>query len=202
MDVPSGFKNPSRSDLVCKLRKALYGLKQAPRLWHAKIDAFLIGELRFVSSPNDPCLYVRHSAQSIMLIALYVDDLLLAGNESGSIAWDQGGASEAVRDERLGRGACTLGSRSHTRPRQPPLYTFHKRSTLGLYLKGFACTTQSQCRRLWSLDSRASHGPIPKPCTGRNSFDRGGVLEIDISEMRSQDTCNTHVCKLSHSTHK
>ncbi len=27
------------------------------------------------------------------------------------------------------------------------------------------------------------------------------VLEIDISEMRSQDTCNTHVCKLSHSTH-
>ncbi len=27
------------------------------------------------------------------------------------------------------------------------------------------------------------------------------ILEIDISEMRSQDTCNTHVCKLSHSTH-
>ncbi len=27
------------------------------------------------------------------------------------------------------------------------------------------------------------------------------MLEIDISEMRSQDTCNTHVCKLSHSTH-
>ncbi len=27
------------------------------------------------------------------------------------------------------------------------------------------------------------------------------VLEIDISEMRSQDTCNMHVGKLSHSTH-
>ncbi len=27
MDVPAGFKDPSRSDLVCKLRKALYGLK-------------------------------------------------------------------------------------------------------------------------------------------------------------------------------
>ncbi len=27
------------------------------------------------------------------------------------------------------------------------------------------------------------------------------LLEIDISEMRSQDTCNTRVCKLSHSTH-
>ncbi len=70
MEVPAGFKDPSRSDILCKLRKALYGLKQAPRLWHAKIEAFNMGELRFVSSPNDPCLYVRHSAQSIMLIAL------------------------------------------------------------------------------------------------------------------------------------
>ncbi len=48
---------------------------------------------------------------------------------------------------------------------QTALYTFHKRSTISLYLKGLACTTQSQCRRLWSLDSRASHGPIPKPRT-------------------------------------
>ncbi len=38
------------------------------------------------SNTNDPCLYVRHSAQSIMLIALYVDDLLIAGKESRSIA--------------------------------------------------------------------------------------------------------------------
>ncbi len=36
MEVAAGFKDPSRSDIVCKLRKALYGLKQAPRLWHAK----------------------------------------------------------------------------------------------------------------------------------------------------------------------
>ncbi len=38
MEVPAGLKDPSRSDLVCKLRKALYGLKQALRLWHAKIE--------------------------------------------------------------------------------------------------------------------------------------------------------------------
>ncbi len=67
-----------------------YGLKQAPRLWHAKIDAFLIDELRFVSSPNDPCFIVCHTTQSIMLIALYADDLLIAGNNSTSIAWIKG----------------------------------------------------------------------------------------------------------------
>ncbi len=48
MEVPAGFKDPSRPNLVSKLLKALYGLKQAPRLWHAKIDAFLIGEIQTV----------------------------------------------------------------------------------------------------------------------------------------------------------
>ncbi len=67
MEVPGGFKDPSRPNLVCKLLKALYGLKQAPRLWHAKIDAFLIGELEFISSPNDPCLYVKHTAKALMI---------------------------------------------------------------------------------------------------------------------------------------
>jgi hypothetical protein len=34
MEVPAGFRDPNRSNLVCKLRKALYGLKQAPRQWY------------------------------------------------------------------------------------------------------------------------------------------------------------------------
>eukprot|EP00171_Calliarthron_tuberculosum_P021771 IDg21771t1 len=31
MEVPEGFKDPSKPNLVCKLKKALYGLRQAPR---------------------------------------------------------------------------------------------------------------------------------------------------------------------------
>ncbi len=37
---------------------------------------FSIKELDFVSSPNDPCLYVKHAAKALMLIAMYVVDLL------------------------------------------------------------------------------------------------------------------------------
>eukprot|EP00171_Calliarthron_tuberculosum_P000752 IDg752t1 len=85
METPDGFKDPKRPDLVCKLRKALYGLKQAPRQWYAKIHSFLVDELGFKSSPNDPCMYSRHSSSSIMLIALYVDDMLIAANSSASI---------------------------------------------------------------------------------------------------------------------
>ncbi len=36
MAVPEGFRNPTNSNLVCKLQKSLYGLKQSPRHWYAK----------------------------------------------------------------------------------------------------------------------------------------------------------------------
>jgi hypothetical protein len=70
MEVPYGFKDPKRPDLVCKLRKALYGLKKALRQWNAKNYKFLVDHLGFKSSPNDPCMYTRHTSSSIVLIVL------------------------------------------------------------------------------------------------------------------------------------
>ena len=61
-----------------------YGLKQSPRQWYAKMHMFLQG-LTFRSSQNDPCLYTRHSETGITIIALYVDDLLIAGNNLSEI---------------------------------------------------------------------------------------------------------------------
>ena len=85
MEQPEGCIDKHKSDYVCKLLKALYGLKQAHRQWHAKVDAFLIGELGFETSRSDPCLYIKPIGNTIMLIALYVDDLLLAGSDIGAI---------------------------------------------------------------------------------------------------------------------
>ncbi len=77
---------------MCKLLTVPYGLKRAPRLWHAKTDAFLIGELK-ISSPNDPYLYEKHSAKAIVLIALYVDELLIAENGTIVVVWIKGEVS-------------------------------------------------------------------------------------------------------------
>ena len=68
------------NDMVCKLRKALYGLKQAPRQWYAKINSFLVESLGYTNCSYEPCLYTKHSSEITSLIALYVDDLLIAGN--------------------------------------------------------------------------------------------------------------------------
>lgn len=80
MEVPAGFRDTNRPNLVCKLHKALYGLKQAPRQWFAKINSFLLEKLHFTSSSYEPCLYFKHSARGIFRIVLYVDDLLIASD--------------------------------------------------------------------------------------------------------------------------
>lgn len=84
-EVPEGLRDPKRPDLVRKLLKSLYGLKQAPRQRYAKIHAFLVNELGFISSQNDSCLNTLHKSSEIVIIVLYVDDLLIAGSKLESI---------------------------------------------------------------------------------------------------------------------
>ncbi len=79
-EIPPGFVESSNVGKVCLLHKALYGLKQAPRQWYAKINAYLVDELKFSSCSYEPCLYFRHRREDVTVIVLYVDDLLIAGD--------------------------------------------------------------------------------------------------------------------------
>lgn len=79
MDQPEGCNDGSGR--VCKLKKALYGLKQAPRIWYQTLSDFL-KTLGF--EPLDADMSVFHRED--MLIAVYVDDLLLAGPNMTAIS--------------------------------------------------------------------------------------------------------------------
>ena len=85
MKHPEGFIHyPS---LVCRLKKSLYGLKQAPRAWYAKMDNFLLS-LGFERCKYDPNVYLQHIGDSLQVIVLYVDDILITRsciNDIGSI---------------------------------------------------------------------------------------------------------------------
>ena len=79
MEQIPGYVDSHHPDWVCLLLRNLYGLKQAPRTWHLTIDPF-IKSLGFTANAGDPCLYQRWSDKKLFIIALHVDDMLLAAD--------------------------------------------------------------------------------------------------------------------------
>ena len=77
MKQSEGYVVKGKEDLVCKLRKSIYGLKQSPRCWNSALDDYL-KKMGFVQAAGDPCMYMSTEGE-MFLIAIYVDDILLAG---------------------------------------------------------------------------------------------------------------------------
>ncbi|CAA7055275.1 unnamed protein product [Microthlaspi erraticum] len=75
---PEGFEVKGSENKVYKLHKALYGLRQAPRAWNNKLNQILM-ELKFVKCSKEPSVYRKAIGDSLLLIAVYVDDLFVTG---------------------------------------------------------------------------------------------------------------------------
>jgi hypothetical protein len=74
------FETSDRDSHVCRLKRALYGLKQAPHAWYTQIDIYFIG-LGFTKSEVDANLYQIVVEGKLLIMVLYVDDLILTGDE-------------------------------------------------------------------------------------------------------------------------
>ena len=85
VEQPPGFQT-SKKHMVYRLKKAFYGLKQAPRAWIVWIEAFLQHKLGFIRSLADPSLYFHVEQGRITILVLYVDDLILTGDEATYIS--------------------------------------------------------------------------------------------------------------------
>ncbi|XP_072080920.1 uncharacterized protein [Arachis hypogaea] len=83
MKLPKGLQC-SNPNLLCKLTKSLYGLKQASRQWNIKLSAAL-ADLGFTPSENDHSLFTKSTGTTFTAILVYVDDLVLAGDDLSEI---------------------------------------------------------------------------------------------------------------------
>uniref|UniRef100_A0A2N9G8X2 Reverse transcriptase Ty1/copia-type domain-containing protein n=1 Tax=Fagus sylvatica TaxID=28930 RepID=A0A2N9G8X2_FAGSY len=82
MQTPLGYSD--YPDKVCLLRRTLYGLKQAPRAWFAKFSS-IVHQFGFLSSSHDTTLFIRRSDKGMILLLLYVDDIIITGDDHSGI---------------------------------------------------------------------------------------------------------------------
>jgi len=80
IEQPEGFETFDKDSHVCKLKRALYGLKKAPSAWYTKIDSYLT-ILGFTKCEADKNLYHIVVEGKLLIIVLYVDHLILIGDE-------------------------------------------------------------------------------------------------------------------------
>lgn len=105
MKQPIGYDNGSGK--VCKLLKSLYGLKQASRCWNKKFTEF-IKKFNFKQCEADPCVFVLFARNVKVILAIYVDDGLIASNNKSvfeSIAVHLGKEFKV----KMGDAKCFLG---------------------------------------------------------------------------------------------
>ena len=79
MQPPPGYSVPD--GMVCRLRRSLYGLKQAPRAWFERFSS-VVTDAGFKASDHDPALFVHTSPRGRTLLLLYVDDMIITGDDS------------------------------------------------------------------------------------------------------------------------
>ncbi|MCO5578509.1 hypothetical protein L7F22_032352 [Adiantum nelumboides] len=79
-----GYTSSQHPDYVCKLFKSLYGLKQSPRQWYQQFHQCMItlGYARFQSDAN---VYRRNTSDTLLFLAIYVDDILLLSNSHSAL---------------------------------------------------------------------------------------------------------------------
>lgn len=63
------------------LKKTIYGLKQAPCAWYSALKQALL-EFGFMNAKSDSSLFVYHHDSILVYCLVYVDDLVITGNNS------------------------------------------------------------------------------------------------------------------------
>ncbi|RVW30627.1 Retrovirus-related Pol polyprotein from transposon RE2 [Vitis vinifera] len=140
MKLPPGFER-SDPNLVCRLRKSLYGLKQAPRCWFAKLVTALKG-YGFLQSYSDYSLFTYTKGNVQINVLVYVDDLIISGNDSVALKTFKAYLSDCFKMKDLGVLKYFLGIEV-------------ARSSVGLFL----------CQLKYTLDIVLEAGLLgAKPC--------------------------------------
>ena len=107
MMQPEGFANPKGANKMCKLQRSIYGQVQATRSWNTRFDE-VIKAYGFIQTFDEGCIYKKVSGSSVAFLILYVDDILLIGNDIEILDSMKGYLNKSFSKKDLGEAAYTL----------------------------------------------------------------------------------------------
>nr|GEW21587.1 hypothetical protein [Tanacetum cinerariifolium] len=94
--------------ILIAITASIYGLKQASSQWNKRFDEE-IKKFRFIQNHDEPCVYRKVSGSGVVFLILYVDDILIMGNNITRLkeVKDYFGKCFSMKD--LGEAAYILG---------------------------------------------------------------------------------------------
>ena len=85
MQLPPGCRlQVEESKQVCRLQKSLYGLKQSPRSWFGRFTSSMKA-FGYRQSHSDHTLFIKHSRGKLTALIIYVDDMIVTGNNDAEM---------------------------------------------------------------------------------------------------------------------
>ena len=66
------------------MKKALYGLKQSPRAWFGRFTKAM-KKFGYRQSNSDHTLFIKRANQKITCLIIYVDDMIITGDDEEEI---------------------------------------------------------------------------------------------------------------------
>jgi hypothetical protein len=161
-------KLPGGQRLVWRLKKSLYGLKQSPRnrnqLIHKWFESYGLKQ-----SDADPCMYIKKEGADILVVVLYVDDLMIAGNNKKMIDAFKEEISNRFKMKDLGELRWMLGMEI-IRNKEERTIEVSQSAYIEQILERFGMS-----------DCKAAHTPMVKPLT--RGQPRPGPYDFKYAQM-------------------
>ncbi|PRQ27705.1 putative linoleate 9S-lipoxygenase [Rosa chinensis] len=108
MDLPPGYGTSTGVKVVCRLRKSLHGLKQSPRAWFGRFTTFM-RRIGYRQSNSDHTLFLKNQKGKVTVLIIYVDDMVVTGNDLEEIKKLQSALSVEFEMKDLGSLKYFLG---------------------------------------------------------------------------------------------
>ena len=109
MEQPIGFIKENEKEKVCRLLKSIY-MVLSSHLDNGIYDSTTrIISNDFLMIDEDPCVYTRRDKDKFIILSLYVDDILIAGNDKEFLKGIKEWLSSNFEMKDMGEAAYILG---------------------------------------------------------------------------------------------